>query len=124
MQVIAATDSPQFEVPGTPFTGLASPSRGSSEIGTWRIRVAADLHSPASHTLDRDEIFMISSGAIQVSPGGPLVGAGDAAVVPARTPIQLVNAHAERAEVYVVVRADFTGTFENGSTIHTPPWAR
>jgi mannose-6-phosphate isomerase-like protein (cupin superfamily) len=111
-------------VPGVEFTGLASPSRGSDDVCTWRITVDAGLRSPEPHTLDRDEIFMVTSGTVQLAPDGPVLGAGDAAVVPAGTPIQLANPGGEAATAYVVIRAGFAGTGADGSPIDTPPWAR
>lgn len=124
MYLIAAKDAPRFELPGVEFTGLASPSRGSDEVCTWRITVSAGLRSPQSHTLDRDEIFMVLSGAIQLAPDAPVLRAGDAAVVPAGEAIQLINPQAEPAEAYVVVRAGFAAAMEDGTAIDTPPWAR
>ena len=121
---LTAADAPRFALPGVEFTGYASPSRGSREICTWRITVAAGLHSPEPHTIDRDEIFMVASGAVRLSPDGAIVGAGDAAVVPAGTPIQLINPLDEPAEVYVVIRSDFAATAADGTAIDTPPWAR
>jgi mannose-6-phosphate isomerase-like protein (cupin superfamily) len=122
--VISATDAPRFELPGVRFTGLAAPSRGSREVCTWKITVAAGLHSPQSHTLDRDEIFMVTSGAIQLAPDAAALAAGDTAVVPAGTAIQLVNPGSVTAEAYVVVPSGFAATMQDGTTIEAPPWAR
>jgi mannose-6-phosphate isomerase-like protein (cupin superfamily) len=124
MYVISATEAPKFELPGVGFTGLASPSRGSRDVCTWRITVSAGMRSEQSHTLDRDEIFMVTSGAIQLTPDSTVLRAGDAAVVPAGTPIQLVNPRTEPAAVYVVIRAGFAATLADGTTVDTPPWAR
>lgn len=124
MLLLAAADAPRFALPGVEFTGYASPSRGSRDICTWRITVAAGLHSPEPHLIDRDEIFMVASGAVRFSPDGAIVRAGDAAVLPAGTPIQLINPTDEPAEVYVVIRADFTATTADGTAMDTPPWAR
>jgi mannose-6-phosphate isomerase-like protein (cupin superfamily) len=122
--VISAPDAPRFQLHGVEFTGLASPSRGSADVCTWRITVDAGLRSPQSHSLNRDEIFMVASGAIQLAPGGAVLGPGDAAVVPAGTPIQLINPTEGPAEVYVVIRAGFAAVMEDGTAIDTPPWAR
>src|SRR5215470_719767 len=103
MHVIIAEQAPQFELPGIVVTGLVSPSRGSEQVCTWRISVAAGLRSPQAHTLDRDEIFMVTSGAIQLAPDAAVLRAGDTAVVPAGRPIQLSNPVDEPAEAYVVV---------------------
>jgi mannose-6-phosphate isomerase-like protein (cupin superfamily) len=124
MYVITATDAPRFELPGIEFTGLASPSRGSQDLCTWRLTVAAGLRSPQSHTLDRDEIFMVTAGAVQLSPDTATLRAGDAAVVPAGAPIQLVNPGTGPAEVFVVIRAGFAAAMADGTVIDTPPWAR
>jgi mannose-6-phosphate isomerase-like protein (cupin superfamily) len=124
MFVITAKDAPRFELPGVEFTGLAAPSRGSRDLCSWRISVAPGLDSDQAHALDQDEIFMVTSGAIRLVPGGPLLGPGDAAVVTAGTPIQLANPGPDPATAYVVVRAGFTATYADGTAIPTPPWAR
>jgi mannose-6-phosphate isomerase-like protein (cupin superfamily) len=123
MHVISATDAPRFELPGVEFTGLAAPSRGSAEICTWRITVAPGLVSDQAHTLDRDEVFMITSGSVRLTLDGPALRAGDAAVVPAGSPIQLVNAGEGEATAFVVIRAGFSATMADGTVVGTPPWA-
>ncbi|MFL6142609.1 MAG: cupin domain-containing protein [Labedaea sp.] len=122
MTVIRYADAPRFELPGVEFVGLAAPSRGSADICTWRLVVAPNRAEPEPHTLDQDEIFMVVSGAVRVTPDGPELGQGDTAVVPARSPIQLVNTGTGPAELIVAIRAGFVGTMPDGSTI-SPPWA-
>jgi len=124
MHVITEAEAPRFALPGVTFTALASPSRGASEVCTWRLTVAPNLRSDQSHSLDRDEIFMVASGAIRLAAGSAVLRAGDAAVVPAGTPIELSNPDGEPAEVYVVVRAGFTAVMADGTVIDTPPWAQ
>jgi mannose-6-phosphate isomerase-like protein (cupin superfamily) len=122
--VIRATEAPRFELPGIEFTGLATPSRGSRELCTWLVTVAAGLDSPEPHSLDRDEVFMITSGALRLHPNAELLRAGDAAVVPAGTPIQVSNPGSEPATAYVAVLAGFTAMGADGTPIPSPPWAR
>lgn len=124
MYVIAEAGAPRFELPGVTFTGLASPSRGSRDVCTWRITVAPNLCSDQAHTLDQDEIFMVASGAIQLDPDGDVLRAGDAAVVPAGTPILLSNPRDEPAVAYVVIRSGFTAVMADGTPVGTPPWAQ
>lgn len=124
MYVITALDAPRFALPGIEFTALAAPSRGSRDVCTWRLTLEGGLRSEQSHTLDRDEIFMVSVGRIRLAPGAAVLGPGDAAVVPAGTPIQLDNVDDGPAQIYVAIAAGFTGTMADGTTVPTPPWAR
>jgi mannose-6-phosphate isomerase-like protein (cupin superfamily) len=124
MTVIRGADAPRFELPGVRFVGLASPSRGSAELCTWRITVDAGLVSPSSHSLDRDEVFMVTAGEVRITPDGTVVRAGDVAVVPAGSPIRLENPGNTPAEAFVAVLSGFTAVGEDGSPIGSPPWAR
>ena len=124
MPIIRAADAPVFELPGVTFTGLAAPSRGSAELCAWRLTVSPGLESPDAHTLDHDEVFVVTRGRIRLTPDSEAAGPGDAVVIPAGQPVQLVNPDQEPAEVIVAIRAGFTGKAADGSTIATPPWAR
>lgn len=121
--VIRGAESPHFELPGVSFRGRAAPSRGSVQLCTWSITVAPGLHSPAAHTLDADEVFMVTAGALQVRPGAEVARAGDTVVVPAGAPIQLVNPTDQPVEAIIAVRAGFAATMADGTPIGTPPWA-
>jgi mannose-6-phosphate isomerase-like protein (cupin superfamily) len=123
MTTIHAEEAPRFTLPGLAFTGLASPSRGSAGLCTWRLEIEAGFASPDAHTLDRDEVFTVVAGSIRLSPDGVPVGPGAAAVVAAGTPIQVSNAGDGPAEVIVAVTAGFRATAEDGTELGTPPWA-
>src|SRR3954447_8492162 len=116
-------DAPRFQLPGLEFTGLASPSRGSADLCTWRLTLEHGLTSPDPHTLHRDEIFMVLDGTIRLSPDSEPVAAGDVAVVPAGTPIQVANVGDGPAEVIVAIAAGFSATMADGADVGTPPWA-
>jgi mannose-6-phosphate isomerase-like protein (cupin superfamily) len=122
--VITAAEAPRFDLAGIEFAGFAAPSRGSRDVCAWQITVAVGVRSPQPHTLDRDEVFLVTSGAIQLAPDGEVVRAGDAAIVPAGTPIQVSNPGDEPAQAYVTIGAGFTATMADGTRIDTPPWAR
>lgn len=124
MHVITASEAPTFDLEGVTFTGYAAPSRGSAGLCAWQIRVAGGLFSPAAHLIDEDEVFLVTSGRIRLAPDGPVLAAGDCAVVPAGTPIQLVNPDADVATAYVTIRAGFHAATADGTAIGTPPWAR
>jgi quercetin dioxygenase-like cupin family protein len=123
MSIIRAAEAPRFELPGIAFTAMAAPSRGSAGLCTWRLAVDAGLTSPEPHTIDHDEVFMVTAGAIRLTPDGETVHAGDTAVVPAGTAIQVSNPGDAAAEVIVAIRAGFTAMAADGSSIGTPPWA-
>jgi quercetin dioxygenase-like cupin family protein len=123
MHLVRAEDAPTFDLPGVRFTGLAAPSRGSAETCAWLLTVDPGLVSPEPHVLDRDEVFLVLEGAIRLALDGETAVAGDAIIVPAGEPIQLVNASACPARVHVAIRAGFAATGADGSSIGTPPWA-
>lgn len=123
MTVIKAAEAPKFELSGVKFTGLAAPSRGSAGLCTWRITVTPGLESQP-HTLDTDEVFMVTAGTLRLTTDGELLGPGDAAVVPAGEPILLANPGDEPAEAFVAIRSGFTPRMADGAAIDTPPWAQ
>lgn len=123
MHVLRAADAPRFQLHGVEFTGLAAPSRGSAGLCTWKLTVDPGVGGDAPHTLDRDEVFLVLSGSVQVTPDGDKLEAGDVVVVPAGEPIALTNLGSGTAELYVAITAGFTGTMADGTTIQ-PPWAQ
>jgi mannose-6-phosphate isomerase-like protein (cupin superfamily) len=123
MYVIRAAEAPQFQLPGVGFTGYAAPSRGSAGLCTWRLTVDVGHEGDAPHTIDRDEVFMVLSGSVQLTPDGDKLGPGDAVVVPAGELISLSNLGEVKAELIVAVTAGFTGYMADGTTVQ-PPWAQ
>ncbi|HEY0621212.1 MAG TPA: cupin domain-containing protein [Kribbella sp.] len=123
MRIIRAAEAPRFQLPGVEFTGLASPSRGSAGLCTWRLAVDAGHRGDEPHTVDRDEVFMVLAGSVQVTPDGDKLGPGDAVVVLAGEPIQLSNLGETTAELHVAITAGFTGILADGTRLQ-PPWAQ
>ncbi len=124
MHIITADSAPRFDLPGVEFIGYAAPSLGSDGLCAWQITVAPGLVSDQAHMLDSDEVFLVISGSIRLSPDGQPLSAGDCAIVPAGSPIQLSNSAAEPATAHVLIRSGFTATMADGSAVPTPPWAR
>ena len=91
---------------------------------TWRITVEPGLESDQSHRIDRDEVFMVTSGRLRITPDGAEIHAGDAVTVPAGEPIALANPGDEPAEAYIAIAAGFTATMADGTHVATPPWAQ
>jgi mannose-6-phosphate isomerase-like protein (cupin superfamily) len=123
MRIIRAAEAPRFQLPGVEFTGLASPSRGSAGLCTWRLAVDAGHRGDEPHTIDRDEVFMVLAGSVQVTPDGDKLGPGDAVVVLAGEPIQLSNLGETTAELHVAITAGFTAILADGTQLQ-PPWAQ
>jgi len=123
MHHLRVADAPTFDLPGVRFTALAAPSRGSAGVCTWLLDVEPGLAPSDPHVIDEDEVFHVVAGAIRLSDDGPVVRAGEVAVVPAGERIRLSNAGTGAAKVHVAVRAGFTATRADGTTIGTPAWA-
>src|SRR3954451_22181148 len=93
MAVLPAPAAPTHELGQARFTSLATPSRGSRETAVWRVEVAPG--TPAdSHSLTREEVFVVLAGEASVEIDGVSTCAhsGDAIVVPADVPFGLANA--------------------------------
>ena len=84
MPHIPSAEAPVFNIiPGTTFTGLAAPSRGSKENAVWRVTVEPGT-SAQVHQLTREEILIVTAGSAMASISGSEISfsAGDALVGP------------------------------------------
>lgn len=126
MPIIRSAESPTFTLPGVQFDGLTSPSRGASELSTWRLRIAPHTPQGAAHWLDHEEVFIVIGGALDVTIDGAssVLYAGDAISVPAGARIQAGNSGSDPAEAVVCVPAGTRATMASGQEIGTPPWAQ
>jgi quercetin dioxygenase-like cupin family protein len=123
MPHIPSSEAPTFKIPGTTFTGLAAPSRGSHENAVWR--VVLDAGTPAKiHQLTREEILIATAGRATASLSGTViqVDAGDALVVPAFTDFSLENPHATAFEAIAVLPVGARAMIEGGEPF-VPPWS-
>ncbi|NEA31251.1 hypothetical protein [Streptomyces sp. SID13031] len=75
------------------------------------------------HTLDRDEVFMVLAGTIQITPNGEKFGPGDAAVVLAGGQAAVFSLGETSAELQVAVTAVLPSPGADGSKLQ-PPWAQ
>lgn len=126
MSIIRSAESPTFTLPDVQFNGLTAPSRGASELATWRLRIAPHTPHGEAHWLDHEEVFIVVSGAldITVDETTTILYAGDAVSVPAGARIQAGNTGDDPAEAVVCVPAGTRATMASGQEIGTPPWAR
>ena len=63
MAVVTPSEAPTFDTGEATITGLASPSRGSTDTAAWRVRFAPDHPSP-SHSMSREEIVIVVEGSL------------------------------------------------------------
>jgi len=86
MPVVSTQEIPVFEVNGVSAWGLATPTRGASEIMVWRHRIEAGQVVPPSWR-DHEEILLVleGSGVLAEGPTETPFLAGDVLIVPANT---------------------------------------
>jgi len=124
MPLATLADAPRFARDGFTFRPLAVPSRGSTELAVW----ALDLEPGAvseTHSMDREEVFVVVSGAVLAVVGDREVhaGPGDAVIVPAHATLRIGNADAaEPARLTAVTSVGMTATV--GGAAFAPPWAQ
>ncbi|HEU5200283.1 MAG TPA: cupin domain-containing protein [Ktedonobacterales bacterium] len=125
MPIIRAADAPTYTIPGVLFTGLTAPSRGASELCTWRLEVEPGTAGDA-HKLNHEEVFILLDGTLTVTVAGEAIhmAEGDALAVPAETLLKVANPGARSAHAIVCVPAGIRATFADGREFGTPPWAQ
>jgi mannose-6-phosphate isomerase-like protein (cupin superfamily) len=123
MPVLSAPDRPTHSLPGTTFTSLATPSRGSSDLSLWVVAISPG--TPATpHSLTREEVFVVLAGTASVDIGGvaAIARTGDAIVVPAGVVFVLANGGSEELRLVCCMRAGGQAQLADG-TLFTPPWS-
>jgi mannose-6-phosphate isomerase-like protein (cupin superfamily) len=123
MGVIPAPHAHTHELHGARFTSLATPSRGSSDTSVWLVEIDAET-AGATHTLTREEVFVVLAGRAEVHLGAEtsLAAAGDAIVVPAGVPFSLAPAGDEPLRALCCLPVGGQGRLGDGEPF-TPPWA-
>jgi len=121
MPVISPEQAPTFDAPGATITGLASPSRGATDVAAWRVRFAPGHASPP-HSLDREEVFVVLSGAVtaRFADHSETAGAGGALIVPSGSEFSLV---AEDGPAEAVCMLPVGGAALLDGERIVPPWA-
>ncbi|MCX4691715.1 cupin domain-containing protein [Streptomyces sp. NBC_01408] len=110
--------------PAATMTGLAAPSRGSAELSTWHLSMAAGATGP-DHSISREQVWMLTAGSLEVTWDGgrtEKVTAGQTLVLPPDT-VRRVHAP-EDAEAYVAMRADGVASVPGTEGTRVLPWAQ
>ncbi|WP_243879364.1 VOC family protein [Streptomyces sp. KS 21] len=123
MLVITPTAENVTESPNARMTGLAAPSRGSTELSTWTVAMEAGRSGP-EHSVSREQVWTVTAGVLEVTCGGRTekVAAGQTLVLP---PDALRQVHApQAAEAHVAMRADGVVRVPGTEDTRVLPWAR
>lgn len=125
MSLTRAADAPTYTLPGVRFIGLTAPSRGASELCTWRLEVEPGSAGDA-HTLNHEEVFILLDGTLTITVADEEINLaeGDALAVPAETLLQVGNPGDRPAHAIVCVPTGIRATFADGREFGTPPWAQ
>ena len=124
MPVLIAPAAPTHSVPGTQFTSLATPSRGSLDTSVWRVRTEPGTE-PTPHSLTREEVFFVLAGHASVRLDGESAeaGAGDVIVVPVGVRFELSNAGDQPLDLLCCMPVGGRAQLDDG-TLLAPPWAQ
>jgi mannose-6-phosphate isomerase-like protein (cupin superfamily) len=123
MSVVHTPPGHTHEVPGTRFTSLATPSRGSTETSVWLVEIDAGTKA-TPHELSREEVFVVLEGAADVLIGDERSHAarGDAIVVPPGVPFELQPAAGSALRALCCLPVGGRATLADGSSF-APPWS-
>jgi quercetin dioxygenase-like cupin family protein len=123
MPVIPTPPAATHELPGTRFTSLATPSRGSVETAVWQVEIEPGTQ-PAPHSLTREEVFVVLDGTASVEIGGVAGSAstGDAIAVPPDTTFVLANGGDDTLRLLCCLPVGGQARMGDGEPF-TPPWA-
>ncbi|MEH6376676.1 VOC family protein [Streptomyces sp. KLMMK] len=123
MHVIAPTAGNVTDSPNARMTGLAAPSRGSTELSTWTVAMEAGRTGP-EHSVSREQVWTVTSGVLEVTCDGRTekIAAGQTLVLP---PDALRRVHApQAAEAHVAMRSDGVASVPGADGTRTLPWAQ
>jgi uncharacterized RmlC-like cupin family protein len=121
--VLPAPAAHTHELPGTRFTSLATPSRGTAETCVWIVEIDAGT-AATPHELTREEVFVVLEGTADVRIGelASQAGPGDAIVVPPGVPFALQPAAGSALRAMCVLPAGGRAKLADGSSF-APPWS-
>lgn len=123
VRVISPAAENVTESPNARMTGLAAPSRGSTELSTWTVEMGAGQTGP-EHSISREQVWTVTAGVLHVTCGGRTdkITAGQTFVLP---PDVLRQVHApQAAEAHVAMRSDGVASVPGTEGTRVLPWAQ
>lgn len=121
MIVISETEERTTTTPNAAMASLATPSAGSTELASWRVRMADGVSGP-EHVIDREQVWMPVTGTMTVAVDGETgtVGPGQAVVLPGGVP-RRISTTAGPVEALVCMPAG--GKVTSPGETRDVPWA-
>ena len=123
MAVIPAPATHTHELPGTRFTSLATPSRGSAETSIWLVEI--DAGTPATpHSMTREEVFVVLAGRadVRIEDDEVTAGEGDTIVVPAGATFRIRPSAGHSLRALCLSPVGNQARLPEGEPF-TPPWS-
>lgn len=123
MRVVAPGEDAVVTTPNGRMTRLATPSLGSTQLSTWRVRMEPGSSGPV-HAIDREQVFMPVEGAFEITVDGEprTVAPGQVAILPPDVVRQIRPAGDSPAEAVVCMPAGGAATLPDGAR-RPLPWA-
>ncbi|GAB3647439.1 cupin domain-containing protein [Glycomyces tarimensis] len=123
MRIIVPKADDVIRTSAATMTGLAAPSRGSTELSTWKVRMESGADG-VEHVIDREQVWMVTSGSFEVVAEGRTarVSTGEALVLPAEA-VRTVRAADGPAEALVAMAVGGRASRAGSSQTQAVPWA-
>jgi len=120
--VIHPAEIAVHQVHGSTFSSFVAPSRGSTQLCAWQLRVPAGL-TGAAHRPTREEVLLVLDGDLTITLDGTATDlvAGDVLFVPADSELR-VDGGTSDATAWVTTTPGLEAVMADGSRI-APPWA-
>jgi quercetin dioxygenase-like cupin family protein len=120
--VIHPAEIAVHQVHGSTFSSFVAPSRGSTQLCAWQLRVPAGL-TGAAHRPTREEVLLVLDGDLTITLDGMAADlvAGDVVLVPAGSELR-VDGGTSDATAWVTTTPGLEAVMADGSRI-APPWA-
>jgi quercetin dioxygenase-like cupin family protein len=124
MRIITPTPELDITTPNAVVSCLAAPSRGSTELATWKVRMEPDAAGP-EHTADAEQVWLLTAGALEFAVDGQTRTAtvGEAVILPAGSRRRVHTGAATPAEALVATRAGCQVHVTDEPAPRALPWA-